>query len=898
MKLLDNFTKVLVGISILGIALGIYSLFFYKASESERNPADKIASVIKPNNDTRLKRSGNIHWFPVSQDVDAFEQDVIFTGKDSLATIKFNNGAEVKLLPMSLITISNGNVTLNSGTIEVNLEKGSSLKVESFGEQFEIKDKTSFKVENTAEVKRIVPIAKTKQAEEEIAKSFANIPAVKNYIQSQTITITGPPTGEHIPKFEGSSVNIRWKASTINPKNAFRVEFSPDENFDTISYRTETPFTNLNVPVASLSSGINYFRVQEAKGKAKAESSLYLKDDVTIEYLQPTHMADYPLDQVESQGILFEWTNSLQLPQRVQISNTPDFQNVVFEDTLQATQKNYSFQTEGNYYWRVGHVLDKSVYWSKVAAFNLNKKIPVSPLEIHSFPKDMDFRLKSHYEAQVHDLNKCEEYEFTILRGEQVVTQLKTASPKLKIAKLNDGEYQLKVIGKLKNNVFTEPVTREFSVKNSAPLSAPKIIKKKVKLFVLLNTVFDFIFPSAHAAPAEGPYYNLQWEETPGATYEIEIAQTNPKNIIIREIVSTPNYKFVVPGPETFYWRVRSKVKNEWSPFSEFAVMDVQDKITRISDALMIEPQNGTVIELKGEKPSIEFSWNEPQKNATYYLEITTKADGSNARTIKVQGGSYRVAFKKFPKNLYWRVYAESQFKNRTSNTEFYKISTVKEQNTEETKLGNKFVLRSAGYMVQSANVMDFSDVNLEKRDETLTGPILEFNGEFIPGRWKHKRSVNMYLRYSMLSSAETELSEQKIGAEYGWLSAPEKEVKHNFYAGLHFYDNMSFKFGSDINGNYSLMFVSGRYLYRRPYTEKINLEFNAGLQLPKLGFNPLIVLRPGINYKLRKNLWIDAFGIFERFNHELKDTENDNNVEISFQNIGLGAGLTYFIGE
>lgn len=898
MKLLDNFTKTLVALSIVGIALGIYSLFFYKRSDNDRNPADKIASIVRPNNDTRLKRSGNIHWFPVSQDVDAFDQDVIFTGKDSVATIKFKNGAEVTLLPMSLITISNGNVHLNSGTIEVNLDKGSSLKVESFGEQFEIKDKTSFKVQNTQEVKRIVPIAKTKEAEEQMAKTFAQIPSVRNYIQNQTITITGPGAGERIPKFNGSSLTVKWKASVTNPNNAFKVQFSPTESFDRISYTTETPFTNIKVPTDVLSPGMTYVRVQEAKGPAKADSSFFLTDDVGITYLQPSNLADYPLDKVEAQGLLFEWTNSLPIPQKIQVSNSPEFQNVLFEETVQGTQKNFTFQTEGKYFWRVGHILDKAIYWSNVATFTLSKKIPVSPLEIHDFPKLMDFRLTPHYEIGVHDLNKCEQYEFAILRGDTVITKVNTTAPKFKIGKLEDGNYRVKVIGKVKDNTFTGPAVREFTVRNSQPLQAPRIKKKKVKLLVYLKTALDFIFSSAHAAEPPRPYYNLEWEETPGATYEIEISKSTPENVIIREQVDVPKYKFIVTGPETFYWRVRSRKNNEWSPFSEFAVMEVEDRLKRISDALMISPVDGTTLDSSDEKPTIEFTWKEPDARASYFLEISTQPDGSKPRVISVKGGSYRVAFKKLPKQIFWRVFAESKYKTRTSNSEYYRITTAEPDPDSKENLPGKFILRGAGYMIQSKNVMDFSSADLEKRDETLTGPVFEFNAEYLPGRWKHKRSINAYLRYLSLSSAETNLSEQKLGLEYGWLTSPEKAIKHNFYAGLHFYDNMSFKFGSDINGNYNLMFISGRYLYRRPLTEKVNFEFTAGLQLPKIGFNPLIVLRPGINYKLKEDLWLDGFLILERLSHELKDTANNNNVKIQYQNVGLGAGLTYFIGK
>jgi hypothetical protein len=899
LKLLDNYSKVLIGISILGIAVGLYSLFFFSHKDNTRNPEDRVAEVLRPNNDTRLKRSGDIHWFPVSQTIDAFDEDTIFTGKDSVATIKFKDGGEVTLLPMSLITISKGNVTLNSGTIEVNLEKGA-LKVESFGEKFEIKEKTTFKVQNTAEVKRITPIAKTKEAEAKVAETFSKIAAVKNYVQTQSITITAPATGDRLPKFAGSSLNVRWKASAVSANNSFKVEFSPTDTFETISFTTETPFTNVKVPVESLASGINYFRVKESKGTAKADSSLFLIEDVKIEYLQPSNLSDYPLNQVEAQGVLFEWTTTLNFPQRIQVARSPDFQTPVHEETLQGTQKNFNFTEEGQYYWRVGHVLEKSVFWSNVSTFTLSKEIPVSPLEFNSFAKVMDFRLTPQYEVSVHDLNKCEEFEFTITNGDKVIAQSTTKKPVIKLKKLVDGTYQVKVVGKVNDKKQTEPALREFTVKNSLPLKAPKIKNKKnVKLFVqFIQKALDFIFPSAHAA-APTPYYVLAWEPEAGdAVYEIEVAKTKPENIVIRQKLKETSFKFPVPGPETFYWRVRSFVNNEWSPFSEFAVVQVEDRIRRISDALMIQPEDGSKIELKGNKPTIEFTWNEPDKKVNYFLELSTKADGSNARLIKVHGGSHSVTFKRFPKELYWRVFAESQFKNRSKNSDVFKLSTFRVEEPVEINKPTKYVLRGSGYFAQSANVMDFSEVNLAKLDENLTGTIFEFNAEYLPGRWNYRRSLNLYARVAQLSSAETTLTEKKLGIEYGWLSPVENETKHNLYAGIHLYDNMSFKFGSDIQGSYDLMFLSARYLYRRPISEKFNFEMNTGLQIPGISFNPLIILRPGVNYKLNKKWWIDFYALFERFSHKLQDTEANNNVKIQYQNISLGAGFTYFIGD
>jgi len=65
----------------------------------------------------------------------------------------------------------------------------------------------------------------------------------------------------------------------------------------------------------------------------------------------------------------------------------------------------------------------------------------------------------------------------------------------------------------------------------------------------------------------------------------------------------------------------------------------------------------------------VTFTWNEPHHDFFYFLEIYRKGSKKPISTMKVSGEVKRLRFKKKEKlPLYWRVYAKSQYGNKTSN--------------------------------------------------------------------------------------------------------------------------------------------------------------------------------------------------------------------------------------
>lgn len=883
---LDRSSLTLILIALLGISWSMYSLF--KDNESNFNASDKklVAKVTNYKQDTRLKRSDDLHWFQVNQDLNCYVNDSVFTGPDSYATVQFTDGSSVTLYPNSLVSLDEGYVSLNSGTIEVNLEKGK-LAVESFGEVFKIKEKTKFRLENTAEVKKIVPLVATE-------KPIVKETRLQQFVQTEVITLLNPVSGITLPKFQDGSVAFNWKATGAQAANKlFKLEFARDENFKDVFLSDETVFSSVKVLANKLPAGIVHWRVS-LNNQATGKSSFYFTDDFKIEQIRPSQSIAMPLKQANSTGVEFEWTNPLKLPQRLQISRTEDFGIIVIDEPVTVTTRQFTFASEGPYYWRVGYPHNNNKFaWSETRYFEVKPDIIFSPMEFARFPNPLDFALITQFPIEVKDPNNCEEYHFSISQEGKVISELKTKMPLFNLGKIPDGTYMVTVKGKHTQKDIEGTTSKMLVVKTSPPLEAPKIKKKNVKLFVkVMREIFNFFIPTAAAAP--NYFYNLEWEPEENASYEIEISKSQSKQVIHKEQIDVNSYRFVIPGPETYYWRVRINKDGRWGPFTEYAMIQVEDKISKYTKPLMTKPADGKNVTLKTNKQFVNLHWKEPFANASYFLEIYANPNQKPMRTMKVSNRMQELKFAKVPKRIYWRVFAQSKFGNRTSNTEKYKLDMQTEQH---------YYLPQGQYLARFDLFQSISNLTLEtpglKESQDMSGKIMTANLEFFPEKLPNN-SFNFSFRDSTLTGKDIgSLKEQKFGIEMGFKLKKEGTSHHRVYASYFLTRKFDFELGSDLQASYSASFVGARYLYRRPLSEKFKFETNLGFQMPAaIGFAPTFTVKPGINFKIADKWWLDFFGLYERYFTSPENSASNDKVDITLQNMGAGIGFTWIPGE
>jgi hypothetical protein len=880
---LDKPTKALVLIAVLGILASLLSLYYITFDLSAQGTTAKVGEIIKHTNDTRLKRSDNIHWFQIAaNETECFANDLLFAGKDSFATVKLLNGGVISLNPNSLISLSPDHIALHSGTIEIEVGK-EPLKIESFGEEFEIPSQTQLRILNTRSEKRILPIKGD-------LKTLKGQKVLSQFLKQHKVHITAPQNGLEIPIFPDNTLNFSWQSSGTN--NTYRVEFANNRDFTTLIHSLETTTKEATLPATTFQAGEIYWRVTDKTNKQQARSSFSLLTLPLIQLVAPQHGSELAASLASSEGILFQWTNPLKLPQKIQIATTVDFEKDVQTAETKNGQYLLKIQEPATYFWKAGYLNgNKSINWSPTSSFTLKPELKITPMEFRSFPQKIDFALQKSLIIEVHDPNKSAEYNFVILKGSKEILNITKNKPVLSINTFPDGEYTLKVEGFIKEGLKTKPLIRNFRVDTSKPIGPPKIkTNKKVKIFVqFIRKVFENIIPVAHASVK---FFPLEWEGAPNAEYEIEIYKNNKR--LLKKKIREPSFKFAVPEPGIYLWRLRMKIDHKWGQYSEFLQINAQDKVEHIDYPLMITPAKEAVITTQAEIVKVTLKWQEPFKDVKYFLELYSDISKRPFKTYRVKGGFKTFKFRSSDSPFYWRVYAVSDYKNQSTDTTKHKLSF-----NQKTEIKNDLKISLATYYVQSTFQQDISDPAFPKLDDetSLAGLLIDLNLVYFPTRWNPRLSLSLHARQSLLSSEQDSYRETRLGAEAGYLLKKSSKWSHSLYGGTLFSKTeVDFQKDASASASYTLNTYSLKYYVVR--TISANSFIDSGLAihlLPSLQMPPSLTWQAGYNYRFAQHWIVSLKGIWEKylFKATLKENSSDD-IQIQLQHLGLGAGLTW----
>ncbi|HXH73574.1 MAG TPA: hypothetical protein VNJ08_01315 [Bacteriovoracaceae bacterium] len=205
---LDGTSRTLVFLSFVGIIASLLgSYYLANRSTLSLEDRDPIASITFSKNDTRVKRSSDVHWNNITGAVDCYKNDRVFTGPESEANIKFPGGMEIKLHPNSLVILSNNLIELYSGTIDINMGKEKGPDVRSFGEKFTPKKDTQFRLVQNNTQQKIIPLNAA-------AKEMVVQPALK-----EIITATPSET-----KFAPLGIKLKSKTLDFNNTESFKAQ--------------------------------------------------------------------------------------------------------------------------------------------------------------------------------------------------------------------------------------------------------------------------------------------------------------------------------------------------------------------------------------------------------------------------------------------------------------------------------------------------------------------------------------------------------------------------------------------------------------------------------------------------------------------------------------------------
>lgn len=386
----------------------------------------------------------------------------------------------------------------------------------------------------------------------------------------------------------------------------------------------------------------------------------------------------------------------------------------------------------------------------------------------------------------------------------------------------------------------------------------------------------------------------ISWSEEPSSVYQIEISHVEKENVIIRQIVNEATYKLVVEEPGTYFWRYRAKGKTKWGPFSGHTTIKFKRPETAVKPTILMKtPENGKLVTYKNNRGEIEFTWEEPDPEATYHLELYFKKSKTPSRVMTVRGGSHVVKMKKIPEHLSWRVFQKKPGQAAIGTKDQFEIKL--RPALDEFKQTEDFLLSLALFQAQSRFIFDSATF---KNDETFSGQIVEFNAEYFPKFWNRRKSLNLYLRGANFENDEQSLGNKKVGLELGMAVGDDPSILHQFYLGYQFLNNFEMDFGSALNTDYDQNFVTGRYLFRKQFAERWAVELNASLQLGSLSAGPSYVIRPGINFLFTRELWLSVYALQEKYLSEIDNSSRSEKIKIEQTNTGVGLGLTWTPGK
>ncbi len=113
--------QIMMAIAGLGLLYVIFLLFFYERGSVTRS-AQKVG-VLKTDGVVKRRHAKTLHWLDVKGEGEIYLRDIVYTPKNTEATIVFNNNKSIKLEPETLVqfdemTLDQIRITLMDGKVK------------------------------------------------------------------------------------------------------------------------------------------------------------------------------------------------------------------------------------------------------------------------------------------------------------------------------------------------------------------------------------------------------------------------------------------------------------------------------------------------------------------------------------------------------------------------------------------------------------------------------------------------------------------------------------------------------------------------------------------------------------------------------------------------------------
>ncbi|MGZ3797571.1 MAG: FecR domain-containing protein [Pseudobdellovibrionaceae bacterium] len=664
--------------------------FLFPSTSSQQIPIGMISSSKK---DVRKKNISNMIWLPGNKKDQVYDQDSIFTGEDSEASIQLNDGSVLQLQENSLV-----NLNTKNGQMQLDLRFG----------QFAGNGKTLLHFKTTNDEYTL----KGKNAQFEISRSPIGTLDVKIISGSAEIT---SKAGTHklnsnellkISKDKEEKIELEAKIHLLTQDDFFHV-LNADKKPLSFEWQGQGPLTQYQIEIAktadfkkiislqstteqrislreALKEGSYFWRVKGLDGRHKIlvtslHRKFYLSNMLAPKIKLPEDQSTFktpilPTNEKPQITTQVSWeadssTKSFQW----QLSKTAEFKEIIQEKTLSEKSLITSSLDQGTYFTRV-RGFDKEQHsseWSPVHSFNIEFNSEPKPLAPHlvekhirfSIPKLEDRAPSAASAPQIawSAVDNIKTYHWEIANNSRFVGAQTTETPNTKATwtQYKPGKYYVRVFARSElgqNSLPSE--TGELEVYGDAPLLGP------IPPTLVRETDIHAKAPSKEVL--------AKWSSLKEAkSYLIEMDKghdfTNPLQL------KAESTEFMLPLSEPGKYFVRVKALNESAQeISEFSNIQEASYIFKqtLKAPPLLEPYNkSTVFLQKDMEPLIWLEWEAVPYSTKYNLEISTTEDFSQVIISKTLSETRFLVKEKIPYGkIFWRVRATCEDESLNSD--------------------------------------------------------------------------------------------------------------------------------------------------------------------------------------------------------------------------------------
>jgi hypothetical protein len=679
------------------------SFFFPRTKNSNSTPVGKLSTL---ENDVRRKSNAEFVWIPSMKKDDIFNQDSIFTGDKSHASIKLADGSVIDIQENSLVNINvqNGQMQLDLRFGELTGTGPSTVLVKTSTDEFTINGKDGkFQVNRSVDGDVDVKVLSGKaeingkkgrqglKSNESMQVSDKGVE--KNQLESKIVLITKEGAYFHRNN-DKDPLNFEWNGK--GPIAQYQLEISNEKTFKKLSALQQTTSAPLGV-TGKLSEGWYFWRVKGLDGLRKVlvtseTQKFYLSYLQAPQFTSPKQDATVEavtLSTPEGLKSSFNmaWTsNDRTLKYQWQLSNTPDFSNLLSDITLTTRTVETPSLSGGQYYSRLrgfdkdGHPSD----WSPVHRVNFDvagEEKPPAPkitnLLIKFKMPPASERAPTAADSPVLEwssVDVAKNYRWEIAPNPQFVgaKAMDTKNTKIAWTQYSPGKHYYRVftrteLGQLSN----ASETGVLQVLGSVPVLQP------VPPILVQETNPQAVAPSKQAP--------VTWSSVSGAaSYTVQMDTspefTNPVEKLVAGRADT--LELATPGKYFVRVKANNELGDEISDYSQ-PVEAIYNYKIMLKKPVLREPMNKTTLFLqKDTEPYVWLEW-EPVKDAlTYQLELSKVADFSKVMSREKLSETRFLIKNKIPYgNIYWRVRAVPKDENFASEWTGWQFSILQQQN-------------------------------------------------------------------------------------------------------------------------------------------------------------------------------------------------------------------------